>query len=720
MASADPTNLELNLTPDKPALGQAYTALRQDRRWLWPAFGLSGLALLAWGLVILPESNPLAWLWWPVSLGTWAGAGWLLWRQTRQAGRETGQAEAIPEAARQAWWQKVPLGLALLLGLGLLVNLFILVKYPQLLRYDSYEYSRIAFQYSQQGYTPDAIRPPGYTLLIAAIYKIVGGPQPQLDRVFGPPLPPATLMYFVWVFQAVLLSLTALVVYGLLVELTPGVQKRLTTGRIYWGRRLSLFGAGLVAFCPFLIAYTSLTLTEIAAAFWLTASVFCWVKFLKYPRLWVYGWLAGVAMAWLLQTRPTFIYLPILAVLTLAWFGRGRRRLWSPLALALPLLLFLWPQTLANWETWGEPAPVIAADLSTYQTAVGIYYVTYGGLPRYQTIASAASPAPTEEPVWERLSGYLPLEQGQLNGQTLTKEQRLAAVKVERAYFKQFFADYVLSNPLQFAGTAGQRLWFMWDQHYVFPYYDPGYFDYRWLTDNLNRLYLIFGLVGFGAAWWRWGKLALPLWLSILYLVGVNALVRIEFRYTLPAYPLLLAFAALGVWEVVRAVRGRATGQRRVYTLAGAGLALLLVAGLSALLPLIPPTNPQRERALDVKAQADELNDVRQFWAAEPLYNQAIALDPSESQLWSSRGNFFAGTGDYAKALPDYNKALQLDPTAGDVYRWRGQTEEKLGQNQAARADFEKFLQLAPSNHPRRSKIEQEVKVLGVKTARDR
>lgn len=709
MTNPLPTAATLNQSDKLTGSDPAQAALWQDRWWLWPVFGLSGLALLAWGLVILPGNNPLAWLWWPVGLAASVGAGWRLWRQMAQV-----KPANRPEVETVAWWRKVPLGLVLLLFVGLLLNLFILVKYPQLLRYDSYEYSRIAYQYSQQGYSPDAIRPPGYTLPLAALYKVVGGPQPALDRVFGPPLPPGSNLYAVWLFQAALLSLTALVVYGLIAELMGDRQKPLGRGRFYWGRSLSLAGAGLTAFCPFLIAYTSLTLTEIAAAFWLTASVYCWVKCLKYPRMLIYGWLGGVALAWLLQTRPTFLYLPILAALTLAWFGRGRWRLWSPLALVVPLALFLWPQTLANWETWGEPAPVIAADLSTYQTAVGIYYVTYGGLPRYQTIASAASPAPTEEAVWARLSGFLPLEMGQqADGQTMTKAQRLAAVAVERAYFKKFFADYVRSNPLQFAGTVGQRLWFMWDQHYVFPYYDPGYFDYRWLTDNLNRLYLIFGLVGFVAAWWGWGKLALPLWLSILYLVGVNALVRIEFRYTLPAYPLLLVLAALGLGEVVRAVRGRTVGKERRYLLAGAGLALALVVALSALLPLIPPTTALREKALDVKAQADELNDVRQFWAAEPLYNQAIGMDPAEPQLWSSRGNFFAGKGDYAKALPDYTKALQLDPQAGDVYRWRGQTEEKLGQNSAAHADFEKFLQLAPPNHPRRAKIEQEVRDLG-------
>jgi tetratricopeptide (TPR) repeat protein len=252
----------------------------------------------------------------------------------------------------------------------------------------------------------------------------------------------------------------------------------------------------------------------------------------------------------------------------------------------------------------------------------------------------------------------------------------------------------------------------MWNRHFVFPYYDPGYFDYRSLTDNLNRLYLVAGLVGLFAAIRRWGKYALPLWLTLFYLVGVNALVRIEFRYTLPGYPLLLAFAALGLWEVVQAVRG---GEKtyRLKLLGGAGVALLLVIILSAALPLIPPTNATREKALDTMAQADDFNEIRQFWKAEPLYNEAIIMYPSEGQLWSGRGNYFAGTNDLNKAIADYSKAIELDPRAPDPYRWRGQAYLKEGHSTEARTDYQKFLALAPANHPARSKVERELLVIG-------
>jgi len=680
--------------------------LWQKRFWLIAGYSAASFLLLIWGYVILPRNGVLFWLWWPVALLSIGAGGWVVWRQIQQAKQTEVNLQNI-SFFKKGWWKKLPLGLGLILVIGLALNLFILTRYPQLLRYDSYEYSRMAYKYSQKGYTPDAIRSPGYTVLLAGVYKLAGGPQPEQDPFFGPPKPANRDLQAAWLFQAFLLSLTALTCYGIVGILKPTPVPH-PPSPIYWGNPLGLLVAGLVALCPFLIAYTSITLTEIAAAFWLTLAVFFWIKALRFPGVAVYPILGGVSLAWTLQTRPTFIYLPLFALATLIWFARGRQRLWQPLLMAIPLVLFLWPQFAANLETWDEPNPVIAADLSTYQTMVGIYYATYGGLPRYQTQVTAVTPDPTAEPIWERLSNYLPLQSGQREGKTLSKEERKTAVRTESDYFKKYFADYVTANPLEYAGTVGKRLWFMWDQHFVFPYYDPNYFDYRGFTDNLNRFYLIFGLVGLIWGIRRWGRYSWPLWISLVYLTAVNALVRIEFRYTLPGYPLLLVFAGFGFWEFVKAIRIKTKVRWQI--VAGTGLALILIVVLSATLPLIPPTNAAREKALDVMAQADERNEVRQFWIAEPLYNQAIEMYPAESQIWAGRGNFFAGKGDPAKAIPDYSKAIALDPQNPDPYRWRGLTYQKLGQNVEARADFEKFLQLAPPNHPARSKIERELK----------
>jgi tetratricopeptide (TPR) repeat protein len=692
-------------SPDTPELWS-------KRYILIAGYLLLAVILLAWGYVILPRSGWLAWLWWPVTIAALIAGGGLVGWQLKRAKSLAEPANSSRLARLSRFGQKLPLGLLPVLLAGFFLNSYIVTENPQPLRHDSYEYSRLAYDYAHQGYTPHAIRTPGYTVMLAGIFKLSDTPDPVKDELFGPPNPYKTNFWALdaWRYQRFMLLLTALIIYALVIEL-QGVRRFnfRYPSRLYWGEPVALLAAALVATCPFLIAYTGLPMTEIPSMFWLVLSAFLWVKALKYRQLAIYPLLAGSCMALLLETRPTFIYLPLLAIVTLVIFGRGRQRLYQPLLLIAPLVLFLWPQLAANLQTFDEASPVLAADFSTHQTAVGIYLISTGGLPRYQIQPSAVSPNPTYEPIWDRLANYLPIQMGNVDGVQLSNQERKSRGEVESTYFKALFFNYVTSKPLEFAGTMAKRAWWMWDQHFLFPYYDTDYFDYRWITDNLNRLYLVAGIAGIVASIWAWGRLAWPLWLIMAYMWGVHSLVVIEFRYTLPAYPLLIAFASLGLWSTGRAIIGKLKGLERRAVLGGAVAALVLITTLSMALPLIPPTNSTREKALDIKAQADELDQVRQFKQADELYDTAINMYPQEGQLWAGRGNYFAGQRLPNQALPDFDKAIALDPAAPDPYRWRGEILLELKKYPEARADLQKFLQLAPANHPSRSKVEREL-----------
>lgn len=692
----------------------------QDARELWSnryfliaCYLLMAAILLAWGYVILPRSGLFAWLWWPMTVvGLLAGGGLVGW-QLRRAKGLAGPVKAAPVAARLLeLGQKVPLGLIPVIVIGFFLNSYIVTENPQPLRHDSYEYSRLAYDYTQQGYTPHAVRTPGFTVLLAGIFKLSNTPNPEKDELFGPPNPykPNYWAQDAWRYERFMLLLVGLIIYAMVMELQGARRFNFRyPGKLYWGEPVALLAALLTVTCPYLIAYSGLPMTEIPSMFWLVLSAFLWLKTLKYRQVAVYPLLAGASLALLLETRPTFIYLPLVVIATLVLFGRGRGRFLQPLLLVGPLLLFLWPQSAANLQTFDDPNPVLVADFSTHQMALGIYLVSTGGLPRYQIQPSAVSPNPTYEPIWDRLANYLPIQMGNVDGVQLSNQERKSRGAVESTYFRNLIFNYITSKPVEFAGTMAKRAWFMWDQHFLFPYYDTDYFDYRWLTDNLNRLYLVAGIAGIVASVWAWGWLAWPLWLIMAYMWGVHSLVIIEFRYTLPAYPLLVAFAALGLWSTGRAIVGRIKGVERRVVLGGAMAALLLITTLSMTLPLIPPTNSTREKALDIKAQADELDQVRQFKQANELYNTAISMYPQESQLWAGRGNYFANQRLPDRALPDFNKAIELDPSVVDPYRWRGEAFLQLKQYPQARADLQKFLQLAPANHPSRAKVEREL-----------
>ncbi len=716
IGSASIIPVEKSLTPaSSPAKN-----LPQDARELWAnrslfiiVYLIMAVVLLAWGFVILPESGWFSWLWWPVAVvALLAGGGLAGWQLKRASGLVEPVAPAPLAKKLFGLGQRIPLGLLPILLIGFFLNSYIVNENPQPLRHDSYEYSNLAYQYAHQGYTPHAVRTPGFTVLLAGIFKLSNTPVPERAELFGPPNPytPNYWAIDAWRYERFMLLLVGLVIYALVVELQGARRFNFRyPSTLYWGEPVALLAAFLTVTCPFLIAYTGLPLTEIPSTFWLILAVFLWVKAIKYRQIAFYPLLAGACLALLLETRPTFIYLPVVVIATLVIFRRGRQRLYQPLLLAAPILLFLWPQAAANLQTFDDPNPTLVADFSTHQMAVGIYLVSTGGLPRYQIQPSAVSPNPTYEPIWDRLANYLPIQMGNVDGVQLSNTVRKSRSATESAYFKNLIFNYITSKPLEFAGTMAKRAWWMWDQHFLFPYYDTDYFDYRWLTDNLNRLYLIAGLAGIVASIWAWGRWAWPLWLVMAYMWGVHSLVVIEFRYTLPAYPLLVAFAALGLWSTVRAVVGKIKGVERRAVFGGAVLALALITTLSITVPLIPPTNSTREKALDIKAQADELDQVRQFKQSIALYDEAINMYPQEAQLWAGRGNYYANQRLPDQALPDFNRAILLDPTAPDPYRWRGEALLELKKYPEARADLQKFLQLAPANHPSRDKVEREL-----------
>ncbi|NWJ98042.1 MAG: glycosyltransferase family 39 protein [Chloroflexi bacterium] len=665
----------------------------------------ASLLLLAWGYVIMPRNGPGFWLWLLTTLATIGGAAYLF-RQQIQRGRRELEKQGEPLTSPRFRWS---LGLILILIAGLAANLIVVFANPQPLRFDAWGYSDQGYNIAQQGYKADAIRTPGYPFFVSLVYKLTRDTKPLGDPIFGLSDPPNRNMIALWLVQSLLLSLTVLLVYLSVSEIIPQTQvKTKPPRRVYVGQPLPLLAAGLVAFCPFLWGYTGTPQTEICSAFWLTLTVYCWVKTLRSRQVALYYLLTGLALAWNLETRPTFLFLPLVVLATLVLLGRGRWRLFGPMLVLIALLLILIPPFAANLRDWNEPTPLIAGDLSTYQTTLGTLNVIRGGMPRYQRITTPADTRLSTEDR-ARLADYVPIQQ----------QPDQAKRQAESAYWKHYFSTYLSNYPLEFGGTMLQRAWFQWDQHFVFPYYDPAYWDYRWLTDNLNRLYLIFALVGLGVAFvrrpYRWATL--PLYATIFYLMGLNLLVQDEFRYTLPAYPLMLIFAALGLWEVIQAILKirRANREklenvapnsaRPLRVLIGLGVSLLFILALSLALPLIPTTTAAREKALDAVYASQNQSEGCYYKSASSALEQAVSLDGQDGAVRKWQQQF---PKEVAYTITNLTRRLEIDSsgTHYNYYRCRGEAYLVAGQLEAARADFQLFLKYAPADARERSKFE--------------
>jgi hypothetical protein len=114
-------------------------------------------------------------------------------------------------------------------------------------------------------------------------------------------------------------------------------------------------------------------------------------------------------------------------------------------------------------------------------------------------------------------------------------------------------------------------------------------------------------------------------------------------------------------------------------------LAIVLILGLSLALPLIPPTTAAHEQALDALDQASDYQKRASLnlGAAHTDYNKAVALDPTEPQVYLQRGQFLAS-----------------------------QKQASLCDKLQARADLEKYLQLTPINAEPHVAVEQLLQTL--------
>ncbi len=77
-------------------------------------------------------------------------------------------------------------------------------------------------------------------------------------------------------------------------------------------------------------------------------------------------------------------------------------------------------------------------------------------------------------------------------------------------------------------------------------------------------------------------------------------------------------------------------------------------------------------------------------------FNQAIALAPHKSHLYSNRGIAHHQLGNHQSALEDFNRAISIDPRNESAYNNRGCLYNDLGQHQKAVDDLSAAIRLKP------------------------
>jgi Tfp pilus assembly protein PilF len=95
----------------------------------------------------------------------------------------------------------------------------------------------------------------------------------------------------------------------------------------------------------------------------------------------------------------------------------------------------------------------------------------------------------------------------------------------------------------------------------------------------------------------------------------------------------------------------------------------------------------------------------RNFAAAIPEFNQAIALNPSEQNSYLGRGMIEQQSWNYDAAIADLSRAAQIAPSPFALY-WLGRTFENKGDFQRAATAYRAALQLAPGMADARARLQ--------------
>ena len=370
-------------------------------------------------------------------------------------------------------------------------------------------------------------------LLHHGVFSIAAVPPyyPDLTRTPGYP---AFLVVFDWIGGGNI-SVVQLAQYGIVAAtaILAGI-----IGRRLLGRTTGTLAAVLTAtYLPFL-GYSMRFMTEVFATAAMTLVILLLLVARRSGRISACAG-AGLALAVLTYARPEFLLFgPLAAVVLLPGTRESRRSLrgWTrSLMLLAVFVAALIPWTVRNaLVTGGELVPMAAATGNNLLASVD----QYNGLISYKITGAD----------WAKVQA----QQDAIAPAPANPDAR-AQVRVDRRLLSaaiRGFRSLSLVNALR---TLPRRLAYLWGTGDAPP---PG----RWygaihlLARAQYAVLVILGLIGLII---RRRHLVhdWPLWIAAVYLSVTHLVFPVEGRYTLPARPTLMIYAAVGALGLISAVQ---------------------------------------------------------------------------------------------------------------------------------------------------------------------
>ena len=405
-------------------------------------------------------------------------------------------------------------------------------------------------------------------------------------------------------------------------------------GRALFNPAVGLLAGIGAALCGPLIFFDGELLPASLAAFVDLLALVVLLRVWRRPSRW--GFLgAGAAFGVGALAVPTVLTFAVAVPIVLLWRAPRRQGLIWAGAFSLGVILAITPVAWRNWAIGGDGVGI------SYNAGINLYI---GNNPDYaETVAI--------RPGWEW-------------DELVTQPARAGIERpsAKSAYFAERAWDYIKGDPTGWLGLMGRKLGAFWhgDER---GRNQPIYF-WRTYSNVLSAslwkagIAFPFGLVAPLALWGMLLSLrrigpTWPLLYVLSYCLGVVAFF-VAARYRVPVLPVLLVFAAYGLWALwdwVRAGRWRSLGL---------GLAVCLAFAFAANSHLAP-MDMEGDAAIhyNLGNAYAEAGDKKRALAA---FERAVAEDPEYWQAWLNLGGVKAALGDLIGGGEIFARVAQKAP----------------------------------------------------------
>jgi 4-amino-4-deoxy-L-arabinose transferase-like glycosyltransferase len=413
--------------------------------------------------------------------------------------------------------------------------------------------------------------------------------------------------------------------------------------RACFGARAGIAAAALMAL------YAPIALMELKVMASSTALLLCLAALALLLRAREERWrgravLPGLLLGLACLARPNILLFGPVALLWLAWDGRGlrweRSRLLPAMVAGCGIALAIAPASLRNYSVEGELIPISSqGGITFYQSNNPRSAGTFVAIPGFS--GSQKTQAQESKALAEKAAG-----------------RSLSTAEVSSFWFRRGLQN-IREHPGWAAKLAAEKSsYWTGSQEFSTEYV---LLTERKLTRSLWLMPLPFGvLLGFGAAglFARRRNAAGTLLVLLFVLVNLATVMLFYFssRYRLPAVPFLCVIAGGGVAALVERWR-RPTGERSFWRVA-------LPAGLVFVLSVIPwHPDYELQAANQFFNMGNEYFYIQRYEDALSSYRRALVKLDSKAKIHHNMGVTYKVLGRWPEAVVSFERVLELDPS---------------------------------------------------------